>query len=98
MGNVHQVQIIAVPVACSEGYKDTWREVAEWAGGQLQARFGDAVQTDYYDLFDPGCPAIPADSRLPVVLVDGQLLSSGGKISVPAIRKKLDEFGAKITG
>ena len=95
MGKVHQVQIIAVPVACSDGFIDTWREVAEWAGGQLQARFGDAVQTDYYDLFDPGCPDIPANAHLPVVMVDGQLLSSGGKISVPAIRKKLEEIGAR---
>jgi hypothetical protein len=93
METPHRVQIIGAPVACSDGVKDTWREVAEWAGGQLHARFGDAVQTEYFDLFDAGCPAIPANAQLPVVLVEGQLFSSGGKISVPAIRKKLEEIG-----
>ena len=93
MDNLHRVQIIAVPVACNDGFKDTWREVAEWAAGQLQIRFGEAVTTEYYNLFDIDCPSIPANVQLPVVLVDGQLLSSGGKISVPAIRKQLEENG-----
>jgi hypothetical protein len=91
MEKSHRVQIIAVPVACTEGYKDTWQEVAKWADGQLHSRFGDAVQTEYYDLFDPGCPAIPPNAQLPVVLIDGRFFSSGGKISVPAIREKLEE-------
>lgn len=91
MEKMHRVQIIASQVVCSEGFKDTWREVTEWAKGQLRSRFGDRVCTEYYDLFDPGYPAIPPNSQLPIVLVDGELLSSGGKISVPAIRKKLEE-------
>ena len=32
------VHIIGAPVACAEGMKDTWREVAAWAAGQLAAR------------------------------------------------------------
>jgi hypothetical protein len=79
-------------VACSGGYKDTWREVFEWAAGQLRSRFGDAVLTEYYDLFDADCPAIPANAQLPVILVDGQLINSSGKISIPAIRNKLEEL------
>jgi hypothetical protein len=85
-----QVQIIGAPIACKEGVKDTWREVAEWAAGQLRARFGDSVQVSYYDLFDVNCPAIPPNAQLPVVLVEGDLLSSGGKISIPAIRKRIE--------
>ena len=96
MDKQHLVQIIAVPVACSGGFKDTWREVAEWAAGQLQNRFGGAVLTEYYDLFDANCPTLPPNTQLPVVLVDGQLLNSGGKISIPAIRKKLEESGAGV--
>jgi hypothetical protein len=91
----HRVQIIAVPVACTEGVKNTWRDVAEWANIQLRSRFGDTVSTEYFDLFDQGCPAIPPDAQLPMVLVDGQLLSSGGKISIPAIRKKLTELSSE---
>jgi disulfide oxidoreductase YuzD len=90
---VHQVEIIGAPVACKEGIKETWRDVAEWASDRLKARFGDQVHLQYFDLFDLNCPTIPPDSQLPVVLVDGILISSGGKISIPLIRKKLEEPG-----
>ena len=84
------VQIIGAPIACSGGVKDSWREVAKWAAGQLKAKFGDAVQIRYFDLFDADCPPMPAGAQLPLVLVNGEVLSSGGKISVPAIRKKIE--------
>lgn len=84
------VQIIGAPFACKEGVKDTWREVAEWAAGQLKTRFGESVQVKYYDLFDPDCPPIPPDAQLPLVLVNAVVLSSGEKISVPAIRKRIE--------
>jgi len=92
MEKPHLVQIVSVPISCSGEIKDTWREVAKWAGDQLHDLYGDVVQTRYYDLFDEECPDIPHNSHLPVVLVDGQLVSSGGKISVPAIRKKMAEL------
>lgn len=84
------VTIIGAPVACEDGVKDSWREVVAWAAGKLQARFGEAVQVRYYDLFDADCPTLPSDTRLPLVLIDGEILSNGGKISVPAIRKHLE--------
>ncbi len=87
---MHQVDIIGAPVACKEGIKETWREVAEWAAGQLRSRFGDQVKVQYYDLFDPQCPAIPPEGQLPVVMVNGQVISCGGKISIPLIRKYLE--------
>ncbi len=86
------VQIIGAPIACKEGVKDTWREVASWAAGQLHARFGDQVCVQYFDLFDPGVPPMPANAQLPVVLVNGEVVSTGGKISVPAIRKRLESL------
>ncbi len=88
------VQIIGVPIACKDGVKDSWREVAAWAAGQLKARFGEDVQVKYYDLFDADCPSIPAGAQLPLVLVNGEVVSSGGKISVPAIRRKVEECTA----
>ncbi len=88
-----KVQIIGAPVACKEGVKDSWREVAEWAAGQLKGRFGEAVQVHYFDMFDPTCPPMPPGIQLPLVMVNDQVLSSGGKISVPAIRKRLQELG-----
>ncbi len=57
------VQIIGAPIACKEGVKDSWREVATWAAGHLEARFGEAVQVIYYDLFDANCPPIPTGAR-----------------------------------
>lgn len=86
------VKIIGAPVACKDGIKDTWRELAEWAAGQLRSRYNETVRVQYYDLFDPDCPTLPPDSQLPVVFVDDVLVSSGGKISIPLIRKKIEEI------
>lgn len=84
------VQIIGAPIACSDGVKDSWRQVASRTAGQLQTRFGEEVCVQYFDLFDPDCPSIPAGAQLPLVLVNGEVLSSGGKISVPLIRKQIE--------
>lgn len=89
------VQIIATPNSCAEGYKDAWRETARWAGEQLRLRFGEAVRVDYFNLFEPGCPALPDSAQLPLVLLEGQVISSGGKISIPAIRKQLEANGIR---
>jgi disulfide oxidoreductase YuzD len=86
------VEIIGAPVACAEGVKESWREVAEWAAQQLNARYGSQVRLTYYDLFDTDCPALPPDGQLPLVLVNGMVISSGGKISIPLIRKKIEEL------
>lgn len=84
------VQIIGAPVACAEGVKDSWREVAALAAEQLRRRFGDAIRVEYFDLFDANCPTLPPGAQLPLVLINGEVLSSGGKISIPAIRKRLE--------
>ena len=84
------VQIIGTPVACPEGVKDSWRDVANWANHKLTERFGSAVQVEYYDLFDPACPKFPEYAKIPVVLINGLVFSNGGKISVTAIRKYIE--------
>jgi hypothetical protein len=89
------VHIVGAPVACAEGVKDTWRDVAQHAADQVRARFGDSVQVRYFDLFDPDCPALPSGAQLPLVIIEGEVLSSGGKISVPAIRKRLEALGVE---
>ncbi len=90
------VQIIGAPVACANGVRDSWRSTAEWAAGQLAQRYGDAVKVDYFDLFDADCPPLPAGAQLPVVLVNGVVVSIGGKISIPAIRRSLEGQGISI--
>ena len=87
------VQIIGVQIACKDGLKDSWRETAEWAARQIKARYGDTVRVEYFDLFDPGCPLLPEGSQLPILLVNDQVVSSGEKISIPVIRKRLEELG-----
>lgn len=84
------VQIIGASIACEDGVKDSWREVAAWVAGQLKTRFGEAVLVKYYDLFDAECPSLPPGAQLPLVLVDGDVVSSGGKISVPIIRRRIE--------
>lgn len=86
------VQIVGAPVACADGVKDTWHEVATLTGDQLRRRFGEAVRVEYFDLFDPACPPVPPGSQLPLVFINGEVFSSGGKISVPAIRKQLESL------
>lgn len=93
MSSTVAVYIIGAPVACEEGVKDTWRDVANWAAGQLEARFGEAVQVEYFDLFAPDCPPLPSDVQLPLVLANGEIVSSGDKISIPCIRKHLEAIG-----
>jgi hypothetical protein len=87
-----EVKIVGAPVACTEGVKELWRNVAAWAGSQLQARFGDQVITRYFDLFEPNGPSFPAKSQLPVVFVEEKLISSGGKISIPLIRQEIESL------
>lgn len=92
MGKVLIVQIVGSPIACSEGVKESWRELADWAAEQLKQRFGESVHVEYYDLFDPRCPPLPDGAQLPLVLIEGQVFSSGGKIHMPKIRKYLESL------
>lgn len=85
-----KIQIIGAPISCADGVKDAWRDVAHWAMGQLEARFGEDVQVKYYDLFDADCPLMPADAQLPLVLVNGEVTVNGGKIAIPVIRRKIE--------
>ena len=78
------------PVACADGVNETWRDTAKHAADRLRARFGEAARLQYFDLFDPACPALPAGAQLPLVMIEGEVLSSGGKISAPAIRKRIE--------
>jgi hypothetical protein len=88
-----RIQIVGAPVACAEGVKETWRELGLYFAGQLQERYGQLVTVTYYDLFDSACPPLPPDVQLPLVLIDGEVVTSGGKLSMPAIRRHLEAAG-----
>lgn len=91
------VRIVSTRVACAEGIKDTWREVSKWVAHRLAARFGDSVAVEYFDLCDLECPPVPPDIQLPFITVNGEALSSGGKISLPTIHNRLEELGIRPT-
>lgn len=99
MKTVVAVQIVgALMAACDDGVQDKWREVAAWAADQLARRFGESIRVQYFDLFDPACPPLPPGAQLPLVLVNGEILSSGDKISAPAIRRRLEALGVPPDG
>ncbi|GAB4524767.1 MAG: hypothetical protein Fur0018_08600 [Anaerolineales bacterium] len=98
MNDPIEVQIVGAPVACAQGTTDTWRSVAGWAASQLEARFGDAVRVRYFDLFEADCPPLPPDAQLPLVLVNGEVLSSGGKIRIPLLRRRIETLLQSGTG
>lgn len=87
-----EVKIIGAPVACQEGIKELWKDVANWAGNQLNEKYGSNVITHYFDLFDSDCPKFPSDMQLPIVFVNEKIVSSGGKISIPLIRKDIESL------
>jgi len=90
------VEIVGAPVAgCDGAVTEAWREAATWLGEQMHRRFGEAVVVRYYDVLDPGCPALPAGAQLPLVRVAGEVLSSGGKLDGPAIRWRVEQVGAR---
>ena len=64
-------------------------------GRTIGARFGESVHVQYFDLFDPDCPTFPPQAQLPIILVNDEYLPTGGGLSIPAIRKKLEGLGFK---
>ena len=91
------VRIFGTLTACSTGVTDGWRDTAMMIGRQLKERFGDRVATEYFDSFGPEMDRFPdvlaAVSQdgltLPLVYVNDELFSSGGKINGPAIRRRI---------
>jgi len=86
-------------MACSKGVVDVWRNLANQARGQLAVRFGDQVAVEYYDLMSPDMDRFPevlaevsAGAQVPLVFIGEELLSSGGKLSIPAIAKRLSDM------
>jgi disulfide oxidoreductase YuzD len=97
------VHIFGTLAACREGTVDSWRDTAAFARQALSKRFGNQVVVEYYDLFSPEMDRFPevmtlvatGQGQVPLVFIDGELLSSGGKISLPDIRRRLEAMGIK---
>ena len=105
MGHPIPVRIFGVPTACPTDVTHAWQDAANWAREQLMTRFGDQVSVEYYDLFSPEMGRFPevlalvkaGDGAVPLVFVGDELLSAGGKVSVPAIRRRLEALGLGLS-
>ena len=87
------IQIIGSLIACSGGVRDDWRKITKWLERNLKTVYGDQILVEYFDLFDDNSPGIPIGAKLPAVIINGEVLSVGEKISVPKIRKHLESYG-----
>ena len=91
------VRVFGVRTANNCGPQDGWRDATEWVARSLKTRFGDRVRVEYFDLFLDALEAFPQAMELvargtakpPLVFVSDELLSSGERISGPAIRRRL---------
>jgi hypothetical protein len=59
----------------------------------MTAQYGGQIEVRYYDLFDESKPELPDNAKLPVVMINGSVISQGGKISIPEINKHLKSLG-----
>jgi disulfide oxidoreductase YuzD len=89
------VLIVGLPSAATCPPEKTWRAAGAFVTQRLHARFGDEVAVEYLDLFSPEMgrhadveARIAVDGLVPpVVVVDGAVLSTGGKLNVSAIER-----------
>lgn len=93
------VAVVAVSGGACAG-KPTWETATGFLRRQLQRRFGVSVSVEYVELFSPGSLDLPAvlqgigdgSLRLPVVLVNGEVLTSGTKLNEGLIAARVAEL------
>jgi|YelNatPaOPRAMG01_1025707.scaffolds.fasta_scaffold64684_2 disulfide oxidoreductase YuzD len=77
----------------------TWETAANWLRERLDKRFGWQVRLQYVELFSPESFAFPdvmeaiqqGRHQLPIVLVDGEIVLSGGKLNEGLITRHVRE-------
>lgn len=87
------VRVFAAPDA-SCGHGATWSAATAFIAARLKERFGEAVATEHVEMFSPRSfefpeilAAVGAGGALPIVVVDGRIISQGGKLSDRVIRQ-----------
>ena len=92
------VTILAAPSTPCSG-KMTWEMAAAWLCERLSQRFGPRVTVHYVELFSPDSFAYSSvlegiqreEFSLPVVMVDGSIISSGTKLNESLITRNIRE-------
>ena len=91
-----EVRVFVAPdTSCGHGA--TWSAASALVLDRLQRRFGAAVAAEHVEMFSPRSfefpetmAAIEAGARLPVVTIDGRIVSEGGKLSERIIREAVE--------
>ena len=99
MGQEAQTVVVSVIAASrgSCGTKTTWEEATDFVRRRMQERFSEHVTVQYVELFSPESFAFPEAMQgiqeeryhLPVVLVDGEVVSEGKKLSEGLIARHI---------
>jgi disulfide oxidoreductase YuzD len=97
-----KVKIFGVPVAgCKPG--KTWRDAANLAKKLLTLRFGNQIEIEYIEFLPPKWKEFPniidlinkGQAKIPIVMVNDEIISIGGKVNVSQIEKYLLNMGLK---
>ncbi len=97
------VRVFGVATSTNCGCQEGWRDATEWVARSLKSYFGDKICVEYQDLFLSAPTDFPqvlellehGEAQPPLVFIGEELFSSGGRISGPAIRKRLEALGVE---
>jgi disulfide oxidoreductase YuzD len=98
-----RVTVIAVSAGACAG-KPTWQSAASVLRTRLERRFGSSVSVEYVEFFSARClefesvmQGIAGESlRLPVVLVNGEVHSSGLKLNEGQLAREVQQLLNRI--
>lgn len=83
------------------GANAAFAKTAHFALDRLQNGFGAQIEGRYYGADEPGLTEFPpalalirlGGAPLPLIFIDNELISLGGKISIPELRQRLTALG-----
>jgi hypothetical protein len=88
------------------GATDAWQAAAETVRRRLISAFGPQVQVEYYTASSPEISRFPqalalirlGNPPLPLVFIGDDLFSTGGKLLIPEISRRLEALGLRRGG
>ena len=88
------------------GATDAWQKAADTVRLRLTRAFGPAVEVMYYTASAPEINAFPqalalirlGNAPLPLVFIGEELFSTGGKLMIPKISRRLEALGLRRDG
>lgn len=96
------VRIFGVPVAgCKPG--KSWQDAANFAKNWLSSRFGKQVEVEYVEFLPCRWKDFPEvielinkeKAKIPIITVNDEVISTGGKVNISQIEKYLLDIGLK---